>query len=109
MASTVKWLGAGTITPLAVDGKGTKAHLLEAVARWVAARGRNVTQPGSFFILFYNSWLSLALVMIVSYETLRTLTAYISNCEIGLLLCDEGHRLKNSGLSKPIPPSILVN
>ncbi|KAF8965252.1 DNA repair protein, SNF2 family [Flammula alnicola] len=76
----VKWLGAGAITPLAVDGKGTKANLLEAVARWVAARGRNVTQP----------------VMIVSYETLRTLTAYIANCEIGLLLCDEGHRLKNS-------------
>ncbi|KAF9535262.1 DNA repair protein, SNF2 family [Crepidotus variabilis] len=75
-----KWLGEGAITPLAVDGKGGKADLLEAVARWVAARGRNVTQP----------------VMIVSYETLRTLTAYIANCEIGLLLCDEGHRLKNS-------------
>ena len=45
---TVKWLGVGSITPLAVDGKGTKAHLLEAVARWVAARGRNVTQPGKF-------------------------------------------------------------
>lgn len=40
----------------------------------------------------------IALVMIVSYETLRTLTAYIANCEIGLLLCDEGHRLKNSGI-----------
>ncbi|KAF9052862.1 DNA repair protein, SNF2 family [Panaeolus papilionaceus] len=76
----VKWLGVGTITPLAVDGKGSKADTLAAVARWVAARGRNVTQP----------------VMIVSYETLRTLTAYIANCEIGLLLCDEGHRLKNS-------------
>lgn len=37
--------------------------------------------------------------MIVSYETLRTLTPYIANCEIGLLLCDEGHRLKNSGES----------
>ena len=34
--------------------------------------------------------------MIVSYETLRTLTTYISNATIGLLLCDEGHRLKNS-------------
>ncbi|KDR81689.1 hypothetical protein GALMADRAFT_239813 [Galerina marginata CBS 339.88] len=76
----IKWLGPDAISPLAVDGKGTKANLLEAVARWVAARGRNVTQP----------------VMIVSYETLRTLTAYIANCEIGLLLCDEGHRLKNS-------------
>lgn len=27
--------------------------------------------------------------MIVSYETLRTLTAYLTNCKIGLLLCDE--------------------
>ncbi|KAH9001179.1 DNA repair protein SNF2 family [Lactarius akahatsu] len=75
-----KWLGKDTLTPLAVDGKGGKAELLERVARWVAASGRNVTQP----------------VMIVSYETLRTLTAHLANCKIGLLLCDEGHRLKNS-------------
>ncbi|KAF8892513.1 P-loop containing nucleoside triphosphate hydrolase protein [Infundibulicybe gibba] len=76
----VKWLGNDAITALAVDGKGGKADLLERVARWVAARGRNVTQP----------------VMIVSYETLRTLTAHLAHCSIGLLLCDEGHRLKNS-------------
>ncbi|KAG2020202.1 SNF2-family ATP dependent chromatin remodeling factor snf21 [Coprinopsis cinerea AmutBmut pab1-1] len=75
-----KWLGKDTVTPLAIDGKGGKAELLEKVARWVAARGRNVTQP----------------VMIVSYETLRTLTVYLAGCKIGLLLCDEGHRLKNS-------------
>ncbi|KAF8643841.1 hypothetical protein AX16_008858 [Volvariella volvacea WC 439] len=75
-----KWLGKDAINPLAVDGKGGKAELLEKVARWVTARGRNVSQP----------------VMIVSYETLRTLTAYLANCQIGLLLCDEGHRLKNS-------------
>ena len=41
-----KWLGKDAITPLAVDGKGGKAELLEKVARWVAASGRNVTQPG---------------------------------------------------------------
>ncbi|KAF9454567.1 hypothetical protein P691DRAFT_312855 [Macrolepiota fuliginosa MF-IS2] len=76
----VKWLGKDAITPLAVDGKGGKAELLPKVQRWVSARGRNVTQP----------------VMIVSYETLRTLTVYLANCSIGLLLCDEGHRLKNS-------------
>jgi DNA repair and recombination protein RAD54 and RAD54-like protein len=35
------------------------------------------------------------LVMIVSYETLRTLSTELANCEIGLLVCDEGHRLKN--------------
>ncbi|KAF5373861.1 hypothetical protein D9758_000619 [Tetrapyrgos nigripes] len=76
----VKWLGKDVINVLAVDGKGGKAELLNKVAQWVAARGRNVTQP----------------VMIVSYETLRTLTVYLANCTIGLLLCDEGHRLKNS-------------
>ncbi|KAJ7172386.1 DNA repair protein, SNF2 family [Mycena filopes] len=76
----VKWLGKDAITALVVDGRGGKGELLEKVARWVAARGRNVTQP----------------VMIVSYETLRTLSAHLANCSIGLLLCDEGHRLKNS-------------
>ncbi|KAI0093730.1 DNA repair protein, SNF2 family [Irpex rosettiformis] len=75
-----KWLGKDAISALAVDGKGTKAELLQKVARWVAAGGRNVSQP----------------VMIVSYETLRTLTAHIAGATIGLLLCDEGHRLKNS-------------
>ena len=44
----VKWLGKDTVTPLAVDGKGGKAELLEKVARWVAASGRNITQPGKF-------------------------------------------------------------
>ncbi|KAL1744194.1 P-loop containing nucleoside triphosphate hydrolase protein [Schizophyllum fasciatum] len=77
----VKWLGKeDTISALAVDGKGTKAELIEKVNRWVSASGRNVTQP----------------VMIVSYETLRSLGDYLANCSIGLLLCDEGHRLKNS-------------
>ena len=76
----VKWLGKDAIAALAIDSKGSKADMLEKVARWVAANGRNVTQP----------------VMIVSYETLRTLTVHLANCTIGLLLCDEGHRLKNS-------------
>lgn len=35
--------------------------------------------------------------MIISYETLRSVTAHLASCTIGLLLCDEGHRLKNSG------------
>ncbi|KAL0063734.1 DNA-dependent ATPase protein rad54 [Marasmius tenuissimus] len=76
----VKWLGKDAINALAVDGKGGKAELIARVTQWVAACGSNVTQP----------------VMIVSYETLRTLSEYLANCTIGLLLCDEGHRLKNS-------------
>ena len=46
-------------------------------------------------------------VMIVSYETLRSLTEYLAGCSIGLLLCDEGHRLKNSG-SYSIPKMLIM-
>jgi hypothetical protein len=35
--------------------------------------------------------------MIVSYETLRTLQDELAGAPIGLLLADEGHRLKNAG------------
>jgi DNA repair and recombination RAD54-like protein len=35
-------------------------------------------------------------VVIVSYEKLRDLTEHLGQTEIGLLLADEGHRLKNS-------------
>lgn len=106
--SSAKWLGKDAVVALAVDGKGTKAELLEKVARWVAANGRNVTQPGMLRI----SWIivlldSLLLVMIVSYETLRILTVHLANCTIGLLLCDEGHRLKNSGESSSFHRSMI--
>ncbi|KAG9087282.1 DNA-dependent ATPase protein rad54, partial [Ceratobasidium sp. 370] len=76
----VKWLGDSAPKTFAIDGTGTKADLIAAVRRWVAAKGRHVTLP----------------VMIVSYETLRTLCDELAGCEIGLMLCDEGHRLKNS-------------
>lgn len=79
----IKWLGSGAVNPMVVDGKGGKTELIPAVRRWVQAHGRNVTLP----------------VMIVSYETLRTLQEELASCEIGLLLADEGHRLKNAGMS----------
>lgn len=34
-------------------------------------------------------------VLIVSYETFRGHAQVLDNCEIGLMICDEGHRLKN--------------
>lgn len=43
----VKWLGPDAISALAIDGKGGKAEMLQKVARWVAASGRNVSQPGT--------------------------------------------------------------
>ena len=52
----VKWLGPDAISALAIDGKGGKAEMLERVSRWVAASGRNVSQPG-IHARFYSSTL----------------------------------------------------
>lgn len=75
----VKWLGADAITPFAIDGKATKEELIRQLRQWAISSGRAVTRP----------------VIIVSYETLRLYAEELKNCKIGLMLCDEGHRLKN--------------
>lgn len=76
----VKWLGEGVLTPLALDGKSTKAADLGlALQQWAVASGRNIVRP----------------VLIVSYETLRRNVDKLAGTEVGLLLADEGHRLKN--------------
>lgn len=75
----VKWLGKDTVTPFAVDGKATKEELTSQLRQWAIASGRAVVRP----------------VLIVSYETLRLNVDELKNTPIGLLLCDEGHRLKN--------------
>ena len=85
-----KWLGKGTIVPLAVDGKGGKQELEREVRAWCDATGRNVVKPGSV-----PSFIILTAVMIVSYESLRLNVDLIGSTPIGLMLCDEGHRLKN--------------
>ena len=75
----VKWLGKDAVTPFAVDGKASKDELTTQLRQWSVASGRAVVRP----------------VLIVSYETLRLNVGELSNTPIGLLLCDEGHRLKN--------------
>ncbi|GAA5944920.1 hypothetical protein JCM3775_001102 [Rhodotorula graminis] len=75
-----KWLGDDAPTPLAIDGKVTGNELVNKVRQWCATKGKQVMTP----------------VIIVSYEKLRTLTDELGQTEIGLLLADEGHRLKNS-------------
>lgn len=79
----VKWLGPGALTPLAVDGKGTKAgELGQALQQWLVATGRNIVRP----------------VLIILYETLRRNVDKLAGTEVGLMLADEGHRLKNGDL-----------
>ncbi|CCK70603.1 DNA-dependent ATPase RAD54 KNAG_0E03460 [Huiozyma naganishii CBS 8797] len=80
----VKWLGPGTLSPLAIDGKKSSlvsgsSTVSEAVHAWAQAKGRNVVKP----------------VLIISYETLRRNVDQLKNCNVGLMLADEGHRLKN--------------
>ncbi|KAK2778186.1 DNA repair and recombination protein rad54 [Colletotrichum kahawae] len=75
----VKWLGADAITPFAIDGKASKEELTRQLRQWAIASGRSVTRP----------------VIIVSYETLRLNVEELKHTKIGLMLCDEGHRLKN--------------
>ena len=75
----VKWLGPDAVTPFAIDGKASKAELIQQLRQWCNASGRAVVRP----------------VLIVSYETLRLNVDELKNTPIGLLLCDEGHRLKN--------------
>ncbi|KAF2640241.1 hypothetical protein P280DRAFT_428126 [Massarina eburnea CBS 473.64] len=75
----VKWLGKDAITPFAIDGKASKDELLQQIKQWSIASGRSVVRP----------------VLIVSYETLRLNVGELAQTPIGLLLCDEGHRLKN--------------
>lgn len=76
----VKWLGEGVLTPLAIDGKSVKnSEIAHHLSQWSVASGRNVVRP----------------VLIISYETLRRHVDSLRGTEVGLLLADEGHRLKN--------------
>ncbi|KAH8179523.1 type III restriction enzyme, res subunit domain-containing protein [Sarocladium implicatum] len=74
-----KWLGPNATTPFAIDGKASKEELTRQLRQWAMASGRSVTRP----------------VIIVSYETLRLNVEELKHTKIGLLFCDEGHRLKN--------------
>jgi len=74
-----KWLGKGSLKYLAMDGRSTKGITVgDALTRWANAKGSSIVTP----------------VLIISYETLRRNIMHL-DCEVGLILADEGHRLKN--------------
>ncbi|SCU81942.1 LAFA_0C08108g1_1 [Lachancea sp. 'fantastica'] len=79
----VKWLGKGICPALPIDGRKSSLNngtVADAVRLWASAQGRNVVKP----------------VLIISYETLRRNVTFLRNANVGLLLADEGHRLKNA-------------
>jgi len=73
-----KWLGQ-RVEPLAIDG-GSKSDIDKNLSGFMNTFGRKPVNP----------------VLIISYETFRLHAEVLHRGEVGLVLCDEGHRLKNS-------------
>ena len=73
-----KWLGQ-RVSPLAMDG-GSKADIDRNLNGFMNTFGRRPANP----------------ILIISYETFRLHAKVLHKSEVGLVLCDEGHRLKNS-------------
>ncbi|XP_058573530.1 DNA repair and recombination protein RAD54-like isoform X2 [Neofelis nebulosa] len=73
-----KWL-AGRIQPLAIDG-GSKDEIDQKLEGFMNQRGARVPSP----------------ILIISYETFRLHVGILQKGNVGLVICDEGHRLKNS-------------
>ncbi|XP_068054749.1 DNA repair and recombination protein RAD54-like isoform X2 [Anomalospiza imberbis] len=73
-----KWLG-GRIQPLAIDG-GSKEEIDRKLVGFMSQHGLRVPSP----------------ILIISYETFRLHAEVLQKGSVGLVICDEGHRLKNS-------------
>ncbi|SCV74367.1 BQ2448_6799 [Microbotryum intermedium] len=107
----VKWLGEGAVSPMAIDGKSSASDNLHQIRQWCSSKGKSVVTPSKCRLAFVLEGSVDPLipscactVVIVSYERLRSLTDELGQTEIGLLLADEGHRLKNSGASSAHRP-----
>ncbi|XP_050593581.1 DNA repair and recombination protein RAD54-like isoform X1 [Bombus affinis] len=73
-----KWL-KNRVQPLAIDG-GNKVDIDTKLTGFMKTYGRRCINP----------------ILIISYETFRLHAQVLHQDEVGLVLCDEGHRLKNS-------------
>lgn len=73
-----KWLGT-RVNALALDSSESKEQTTRQLEQFMANQSRRSGSP----------------VLVLSYETFRVYAAVLCASEVGLLLCDEGHRLKN--------------
>ncbi|CAI8028357.1 DNA repair and recombination protein RAD54-like [Geodia barretti] len=72
-----KWLG-GRVHPLAIDS-GSKEQIDSSLTQFMCQHGRRSPTP----------------ILIISYETFRLHSPVLHRGKVGLVICDEGHRLKN--------------
>lgn len=72
-----KWLGS-KVNCLAIDS-GSKSEIDKKLGTFMTQYGRRAATP----------------ILIISYETFRLHAAVLHSADVGLVLCDEGHRLKN--------------
>ncbi|CEF66160.1 DNA repair and recombination protein RAD54-like [Strongyloides ratti] len=73
-----KWL-KGRINPMPIDS-GKREEIRMNLTRFMSERSLYSSIP----------------VVIISYETFRIHSDILSQSEIGMVICDEGHRLKNN-------------
>lgn len=72
-----KWL-ANRVNCFAVENT-SKEETTKRLTEYMASQSQRTSSP----------------VLIISYETFRLYSHILNSSEVGLLLCDEGHRLKN--------------
>ncbi|KAK3091297.1 hypothetical protein FSP39_018741 [Pinctada imbricata] len=73
-----KWL-SGKVNAIAIDS-GTKKEIDKQLSQFMQQQGRRNPFP----------------ILIISYETFRLHANVMHRGSVGLVICDEGHRLKNS-------------
>ncbi|XP_022100237.1 DNA repair and recombination protein RAD54-like [Acanthaster planci] len=73
-----KWLGS-KLNALAIDS-GSKQEIDANLESFLSQTGRRILNP----------------ILIISYETFRLHAGTLHRGSVGLVICDEGHRLKNS-------------
>ncbi|KHJ47934.1 protein, SNF2 family [Trichuris suis] len=73
----LKWLN-NRVLPLPVDS-GSKKEIDEKLQSFMGQQGRRCATP----------------ILIISYETFRLHSDILHRHPVGLVICDEGHRLKN--------------
>jgi len=74
----VKWLGSERLKPLSVGGDASKS------------------MASSIIQQFKSSSMEVHPLLMISYERFRQCGDLLQSVPCGLIICDEGHRLKNS-------------